>query len=139
MPAHVSEIQIDSIREKFDSKYERWPPHINLLYPFYDNIDLIPTSEDQIGSVIGDILQVTSRLSPFECNLNKIGTFDKNKIVYLEPSDESTKENMRNVFKKLKSLFNDKNMQSNWADSFNPHFTIAQPDKKKECERNWAQ
>lgn len=28
--------QIQPIREKYDTAYERWPPHINICFPFVD-------------------------------------------------------------------------------------------------------
>jgi hypothetical protein len=33
LPSHVTE-DVNRLRELYDNAYEKWPPHINLLYPF---------------------------------------------------------------------------------------------------------
>ena len=38
LPKHNSEL-VQQIRSKYDAQHQRWPPHINLLYPFYDSIN----------------------------------------------------------------------------------------------------
>lgn len=30
--------QIQPIRQKYDTAYDRWPPHINLSFPFVDTV-----------------------------------------------------------------------------------------------------
>jgi poly(A) polymerase len=136
IPKHVCEELIDPIRMKYDPQVERWPPHINLLYPFYENIE-IDTNRDQVASLMGDILAAMNKLNPFECDLNKINQFERNNVVFLEPGSGETKTKMQGIYKELKSLFSDSG-NSIWRDSLTPHCTIAQPVNKSKAEKNWS-
>ena len=70
LPNQFSQL-VQSIREKYDRTYERWPPHINLFYPFYKEIDL--------ENCAGEIFNCLSSFEPFEANLIKLNSFATNK------------------------------------------------------------
>ena len=127
--------RIQAIRQKFDPQYERWPPHFNLLYPFYDSIEL-EGSEDEEKSVIGDILSCLSQFEPFECSLSEMEAFEKNNVVFLKP-DRQAEARMRAIFDSLKRLFED-SANSKWKANLTPHMTIAQPIDKRKTPKGWA-
>lgn len=128
-PEFVSKEFIQQVRKEFDPQITRWPPHINILYPFFEDIDL-DLDLDCEGSVISDLFSCFSKIKPFECDFNELGVFDKNNVIYLEPSENAQKE-MRNIYKELKILFED-TKNSKWnRPELSPHMTIAQPVDKK--------
>ena len=128
---------IQRIREKYDPQFDRWPPHFNLLYPFYENIELDCT-EDEQESVVGEILHCLTQFEPFECELSEMETFDKNSVVFLKP-EASVAAKMSSIYNALTHLFEDSS-HSKWRSNFTPHMTIAQPVDKKRVARgsNWA-
>ena len=131
--SHGQEI-VQKIRAEHDSKFDRWPPHFNLLYPFYENIEL-ECRIDEEKSVYGDIMNCMSQFEPFECVLNEMSTFDKNSVVFLKPNMQTVNK-ISEIYRALKHLFDDSNNRK-WKGDFTPHMTIAQPvDKKKKS--NWA-
>lgn len=73
--------KLQSIRYKLQDKgYYRWPPHINLLYPFVES-DLFPLVLPQIADAIKDI-------SPFSLTLERFGTFGGKRkgVCWLNPT-----------------------------------------------------
>lgn len=134
VPKNLSDEFIQPIRQIYDPQITRWPPHLNILYPFYENIEL---NEEQELSIIGDILKLLSNYESFTCHLTQIDLFGKNNVVFLKPDADS--ENILNsIYKDFKSLFDDTN-NSKWNRSkLSPHLTIAQPNDKKSTKKNWA-
>lgn len=51
---------VQRVREQFDPAFERWPPHLNLLYPY----------EPQPGDA-----EAVARGAPFQATLDRLGTF----------------------------------------------------------------
>jgi hypothetical protein len=46
-PAHLQS-QIDSLRALYDKAHGKWPPHINLIYPFV-TVENLPGAMDLIS------------------------------------------------------------------------------------------
>ncbi len=124
LPKHVCET-IQQIRAENDPQFERWPPHFNILYPFFPDID---------NNLIGEILNSLTHFQPFKCEINEMKIFNKNNVVYLEPCN-SSQEKMKSIYKQFKTLFNH---SSNLRDTITPHLTISQPIDKRNCPKNWA-
>jgi len=77
VPPRASWKRIQKIRNTFDPSAKRWPPHINLIYPFFEKNDL-----DLVKPLIEN--KVTS-IEPFIIKLNSF-EYDENGVVYLRPS-----------------------------------------------------
>ncbi len=130
LPEYVVEL-VQKIRRKHDPQFERWPPHINLVYPFFELEEQNDSDQD---SVIVDLLSCFHKFTPFECALNELDTFAK--VVYLKPDSESTAK-LRKIYSAVtKSLF--KHVKSNrWRPELTPHCTIAQPVDKRVAPKDW--
>lgn len=117
LPDHEAEV-VQNIRSQYDAQYKRWPPHINILYPFFD---LSNGSCDE-DTVINDLLDTLGQFKSFECTLNEIKAFKR--VLYLEPDLDSV-NNIQEIYKVLtKTLF--KHVTNKWKPDINPHCTIAQ-------------
>mmetsp|Transcript_43851 Transcript_43851/g.121307 ORF Transcript_43851/g.121307 Transcript_43851/m.121307 type:complete len:1460 (-) Transcript_43851:350-4729(-) len=55
---------IQSIRERFDPAFERWPPHINLLWPFIPE-HAFSDAKPLLSRALADVGPVTIRLAEF--------------------------------------------------------------------------
>lgn len=76
VPPKNSWKRIQKIRNMYDPAAKRWPPHINLIYPFFDKSDLDmvkPLIETRVKNSEPFII----RLESFEA--------DENGVVYLKP------------------------------------------------------
>lgn len=134
LPRHVTET-IQEIRSEHDPQYTRWPPHFNLLYPFFLEIDFNVDKEE--NHLIGDIMDRMTRFEPFKCEINQMKAFDKNNVVYLEPC-RTSQQQMKDIFKELKNLFED-SANKKWKETLTPHLTISQPTDKRNAPKKWAQ
>jgi 2'-5' RNA ligase len=84
----------DMRRTLQDPGYFRWPPHINLLYPFLKLSSNSKEYENEM-TVVADIVQqlevATSLIPPFRIKLDSFGTFGgKNRgVLWLHPESSS--------------------------------------------------
>jgi 2'-5' RNA ligase len=71
--------QIQDIRRLYDKSFERWMPHINLLYPF------VP--KNQFASVVGKIQTILKEIKPFKVRLDQFTHFEHraSTTVFLDP------------------------------------------------------
>lgn len=58
--------RIQSIRYQWDRSFERWPPHVNLMYPF-----LLPGDQD----LVSRLEAVFAEWEPFQVRLNERAVF----------------------------------------------------------------
>jgi endonuclease/exonuclease/phosphatase family metal-dependent hydrolase/2'-5' RNA ligase len=79
---------IDQLRELYDKAYGRWPPHINLIYPFVSP-DNLPRAQQQIQDHVTEQLDQSE---PIEVAMDEAGCFkQKNKYtVFLGESQPSS-------------------------------------------------
>ncbi|KAK3988557.1 2'-5' RNA ligase superfamily-domain-containing protein [Cladorrhinum sp. PSN332] len=106
--------RIDHLRSLYDKAYLKWPPHINLLYPFIppSSLDSLPTLPSQ---------------SSFNLTLDIPSVFEHkhSNTIYLTSSSaeqqEKVKELRRNVLKALGA-------QDGGGQQFKMHLTAAQSD-----------
>jgi endonuclease/exonuclease/phosphatase family metal-dependent hydrolase len=62
---------IDQLRELYDKAYGRWPPHINLVYPFVAPENL-PRAQQQIQQ---HLAEHHDRVDPIDVEMNQAGCF----------------------------------------------------------------
>lgn len=72
--------EIDKIRKIYDNKYNRWMPHLNIIYGF------VPLSDIYLRKT--DIQRVVDKYLPLLMEFSGLGTFDQGQscVVYLEPT-----------------------------------------------------
>jgi len=104
IPTTAIQEPIQSIRRKHDIQFHRWPPHINLIYPFLsspssnalgtDDETALQTSNLAEFPVLSRIRKATRDIPPFTLRLsaNPPGTFLHSKhsaTVWLRPVDKN--------------------------------------------------
>ncbi|KAJ3212777.1 hypothetical protein HDU83_009174 [Entophlyctis luteolus] len=83
LPEHLHDI-VNAVRAKHDSAYPRWPPHINLIFPF------IPLSEFTVA--IPSLQAALQTVPPFALRLDAVGHFSqatRQATYHLKPSDSA--------------------------------------------------
>jgi len=70
----------------------RWPPHVNLLYPFVELFDQEDDSE--VERVMRKLQEVTARTEPFNVTLDRFGLFGGKwrGVLWLNPSSSYTSQ-----------------------------------------------
>jgi len=122
-------------RQLKDPGYYRWPPHVNLLYPF-----LQLGANDDLEQAVGQLSTATRRCAPFPVTLKQFGTFGGKKrgVLWLSPDSTGTsilksdKEDilpspLATLQKRLEEAFpfcNDQS-QKGAKGTFVPHMTLS--------------
>eukprot|EP01124_Arcella_intermedia_P022490 TRINITY_DN3354_c0_g1_i1.p1 TRINITY_DN3354_c0_g1~~TRINITY_DN3354_c0_g1_i1.p1 ORF type:complete len:391 (-),score=86.71 TRINITY_DN3354_c0_g1_i1:161-1333(-) len=122
--------QIQQIRAIHDKAYERWMPHINLLYPF------VP--EDQFDSNFERTVEKLKDLKPFQLNFNHFENFShaRSFTVFLKPTTDPPNaliELQSNLFSLFPSC---DDLSTRSENGFAPHLTVGQFIGKVQLERN---
>jgi poly(A) polymerase len=120
---------IDSYREEYDPSFNRWPPHINLLWPFFDLTDC----EDDEENILLPLRVLLSQYQSFNAEVNEIDTFVENNICFMKLNQQSG-DYVKQLYEQLKQLF--PQCCINNRNSYNPHMTIAQFENEE--KRNKA-
>ena len=126
-----------------DPGYYRWPPHVNLLYPFIElpshSHDADPNEESDctLSDIVEKLETVTRKIPPFLIHLNKFGTFGGKQrgVLWLHPDSTSglpkeneTKEPSSPLIQLQASLEEAFPMcadQSKKGGGFTPHMTVS--------------
>jgi 2'-5' RNA ligase len=125
----------------------RWPPHVNLLYPFI-NIKPKRIEEGLVDiSVLQRLKQATQAVEPFRVTLNRFGTFGgmKRGVLWLYPSSStSSSDEEEPVHKLYQSLVHEFPECTSNRKEFNPHMTLSHfknlqdaETAKEEAEQWW--
>lgn len=77
--------QIEEVRKEHDKAFERWPPHINILFPFIPEAHMelaVPLVEKALCSV-----------APFTVTFNELDYFKhpKSVLLYAKPTESVRK------------------------------------------------
>jgi 2'-5' RNA ligase len=112
---------IDSFREQYDPSFHRWPPHINVLWPFFDLSD----SQDDEENILLPLRLLLCQYQSFTAEINDIDTFVENNICFMKTNQQST-EHLKQMYQQIKQLF--PQCSTNNRNIYNPHMTIAQFD-----------
>lgn len=83
VPEHL-QAEINSLRKIHDKAYTKWPPHINIIYPFVG-----PSLLSAATSILREALQ-TNEIQPVDLNTHEVGLFRhrRNATIFVKPSDE---------------------------------------------------
>ena len=141
-PVHTSAVAIllpkavwpalQSIREKNDPAYHRWPPHINLLYGF--------VSDDQLADACTVLKAVCAHIAPFTMSLGSLHTFRHrtSSTVYAAVCDEA--DSVKRLQRTLQAAFPLCSEQSKHSiDGFTPHCTVAKAQTNvNDSVRQWS-
>lgn len=120
--------QIQNIREIFDPAYERWMPHINIIWPF------VPQSDFQ--NILPKVQELMKNIQPFPIVFKKIVSFPGNNgATYLDP--QTPNQNIYQIYNQLKKL----NIVTSGRKEYRPHLTVGKGNEIKECinELNWKE
>jgi len=126
---------IQNIRKDHDRAFERWMPHINLIFPFADDIEFQTLKPKAIESL--------KEIQPFELTFNTINKFvqGKSSTLWLQPDEKEDQNNLQLIEQQLVKTFPHCNDLSDRG--FVPHLTIAQcsPSQtekiQNQIQENW--
>lgn len=128
---------IQAIRERYDRQFRRWPPHINLLYPFYP-----PELFDEASSRLVD---VCSTFSPFTVVLADFRFFrhsSRQATLWLAPEP---KDDLIQLQAALQTDCPECDDLLRFAAGFTPHLSVGQAGSAEEArqlqddwQRSWT-
>lgn len=111
------------IRSVHDKAYKRWPPHINLLYPF------LP--EEDIAGYIPAIMEELASISPFKATFgpDDFGNFchSKSATIWISPPQKKKLADIEEALVRAVPQCND--LLEFSEDGFVPHLSLAQTNK----------
>ncbi|HEY3448770.1 MAG TPA: poly(A) polymerase [Myxococcales bacterium] len=113
---------IQDIRRVHDRHFERWMPHVNLLYGF--------VAEAQLPEAAERVARIVRGIEPFEVSLKDFGTFDHRtrSTLWLRP-DTRPKGALVDLQAALQQAFPRCDEQSKVGERFTPHLSLGQfPD-----------
>jgi 2'-5' RNA ligase len=116
---------IQNIRKAYDKNFDRWMPHINILYPFY------PQKEFSLKT--NHITQITDGIAPFKIQLNSFNYFihtQKKITIWLSPEPLSKLQALQNS---LQGIFPECYELSKFKKGFTPHLSVGEVGSEKEA------
>lgn len=117
---------IQEIRRVRDRHFNRWMPHVNLIYPFY------PESEfNNLETLVSNLCK---EIEEFEVNLSRFKFFkhrNNNFTVWLEPEPISL---IKELQSKLINLIPDCDDLNKHEGGFTPHLSVGQVVGKQELK-----
>jgi len=122
---------INNIRVQLKDKgLYRWPPHINLIYPSFE--------EDNLKNIIPELSLSLSGIKPFDITLNEFGVFGGSKkgVLYLKPN-ECDDDNMINLYNTIENIISkhcdEKKNKKTKPKLFVPHLTVCHTTSSSEA------
>lgn len=125
-PEHVWP-RIQEIRRLYDRKFNRWMPHITLLYPF--------RRESELGSATPILQRTSATLSPFAITLAHFRWFSHGRgrfTVWLEAEPRPALVDLQS---RLQMAFPDCDNTARHAAGFSPHLSVGQVDSRSSLDR----
>mmetsp|Transcript_24883 Transcript_24883/g.36701 ORF Transcript_24883/g.36701 Transcript_24883/m.36701 type:complete len:268 (+) Transcript_24883:2-805(+) len=125
--------QLNGLRHKLKDKgYYRWPPHINLLYPFIDFSTI-----DALESVTA-LAQSLESIQPFEIELSEFDCFggkDRG-VLWLKPSviGASEESPLQQIYNTCINTIPEYTEIARPARPFAPHMTVTHTTSKNEAQ-----
>lgn len=114
---------VNNIRQKYDKAYDRWPPHINFLFPFVS-----VTEFEQIREKLSSL----ELFGSIEANFNTLGYFSQSKenITFHLKLDKNGEEKFQKLFEEIKKLLPHIPIK---RPDFHPHLTLGQCKNTEWC------
>jgi 2'-5' RNA ligase len=125
---------IEAVRHVHDKNYRRWPPHINLIYPFLASpLETSDSNSPRLSqSIHARIAKATAGIGAFQVSLKASGTFTHSKAsktVWLGPTpDERVKLLQAALQAEFAECDNDQR-------AFTPHLSVGQAKTDKVVEQ----
>ena len=117
IPPEAVQPSIQAIRQVHDRNFERWMPHITLLYPFAPRHDF--------GDITSALTKVAQQVSPFSVQLARFDAFQHRKSCTMflvpEPADEIVQ-----LHDALIQQLPDYDDTARFAGGFHPHLSVGQ-------------
>lgn len=118
---------IQAIRQRHDRQFRRWPPHVNLLYPF--------CTPDQFDEVLPRLVAACLHTPPFQVTLAEFRFFrhsSRKATLWLAPEP---KEDLVRLQAALQAACPGCDDLSRFAAGFTPHLSVGQAGSAGEAER----
>ncbi|MBY8991372.1 MAG: 2'-5' RNA ligase family protein [Candidatus Lokiarchaeota archaeon] len=129
---------IQEIRETYDRGFNRWMPHITLLYPFRPKTEYMNLEKE--------FSEICRNLKPFEINFKYFKFFShghQNFTLWLDPEPADLIINLQTEILKLVPDCNDVNK---FKKGFKPHLSVGQikgkqnlTDSISKLQKNWIE
>lgn len=117
IPPEVKQLPIQAVRKVHDRNYERWMPHITLLYPFAPQHDF--------QGVIPALAEAAQQTRTFSISLASFNAFRHRKscTLFLVPEPKDPIAELHSTLIKLLSDYDD---TSRFSGGFTPHLSVGQ-------------
>lgn len=127
VPPHELWGPVQAIREQYDRQFRRWPPHINLLYPFY--------SAERFDEATPHLISACAQFTPFEITLTEFRFFrhsSRQATLWLVPEPKAA---MIQLQAALQAACPECDDLSRFAAGFTPHLSVGQAGSADEACR----
>lgn len=116
--------KVDQLRSHYDKAYGKWPPHINLVYPFVQ-VDALPRAVEAVQSVTAH-----KHLRPLDVCLDSAGVFQHrhDNTIFLHDSDDNQLRDLRVAVLEALGQHDD--------GGYRLHMTIGQSEDSKSSPNN---
>lgn len=90
IPPRCQWSKVDQLRSHYDRAYGKWPPHVNLVYPFVQ-VDALPRAAEAIQSL------AQQEQKPFDVSLHSAGVFQHrhDNTIYLNDENDAQLRDLR--------------------------------------------
>lgn len=136
LPPSGIALPIEAVRSVHDKNFQRWPPHINLIYPFLASpLETSDSNAPRLGQAIQARLEkATSSILAFQLSLDAdpAGTFHhskSSKTVWLRPVPD---DNVKQLQAALQAEFAECDSDQR---AFTPHLSVGQARSDKVAEQ----
>jgi len=137
IPPEEAWAPIQEIRRKHDPRFQRWMPHVTLLYPF--------RPEEQFEEIGGPLAEACSTVSPIETVLGEFRYFvhgSGRATLWLAAEPEGAYSGLQTA---LQQAIPDCDDVSLFEGGFTPHLSVGQVESEDSAEklsarlqRNWS-
>ncbi|KAK4450664.1 nuclear poly(A) polymerase 1 [Podospora aff. communis PSN243] len=122
-PSHLFP-PLNRLRSLYDKAYEKWPPHVNLIYPFV-RPESLPVAAERISSFLSTQSQ-SQELKKIPIKLDSVGVFEhkRDNTIYLCDESPETQDALKSLRKGALNALGDKDQ----GRGYQMHMTIAQSE-----------